>query len=112
MSTVGQVLFSFFEDHLKVQKGLRPGSVRSYRDTIKLFLAFVSHARRKPVTRLSLTDLSSQRVLEFLQMIEVQRNNKPQTRNQRLAALHTFYRFVAIHHCAPCVTLVVASEFS
>jgi site-specific recombinase XerD len=32
-------------------------------------------------------------------MIEVQRHNKPQTRNQRLAALHTFYRFVATHHC-------------
>jgi integrase/recombinase XerD len=35
MSTVGQVLFSFFEDHLKVQKGLRPGSIKSYRDTMK-----------------------------------------------------------------------------
>jgi integrase/recombinase XerD len=46
-----------------------------------------------------LTDLTSQRVLEFLQMIEVERHNKPQTRNQRLAALHTFYRFVATHHC-------------
>jgi site-specific recombinase XerD len=99
MSTVGQVLFSFFEDHLKVQKGLRPGSIKSYRDTIKLFLAFVARTCRKPVTRLSLTDLSSQRVLEFLQMIEDQRHNKPQTRNQRLAALHTFYRFVATHHC-------------
>jgi site-specific recombinase XerD len=99
MSTVGQVLFSFFEDHLKVQKGLRPGSIKSYRDTIKLFLPFVARACRKPVTGLSLTDLSSQRVLEFLQMIEVQRHNKPQTRNQRLAALHTFYRFVATHHC-------------
>jgi site-specific recombinase XerD len=99
MSTVGQVLFGFFEDHLKVQKGLRPGSIKSYRDTIKLFLAFVSSTCRKPVTRLSLTDLSSQRVLEFLQMIEVQRHNKPQTRNQRLAALHAFYRFVATHHC-------------
>ena len=99
MSTVGQVLFSFFEDHLKVQKGLRPGSIKSYRDTIKLFLAFVARACRKPVTRLSLTDLSSQKVLDFLQMIEVERHNKPQTRNQRLAALHTFYRFVATHHC-------------
>jgi site-specific recombinase XerD len=99
MSTVGQVLFSFFEDHLKVQKGLRPGSIKSYRDTIKLFLAFVARTSRKPVTRLSLTDLSSQKVLEFLQIIEVQRHNKPQTRNQRLAALHTFYRFVATHHC-------------
>lgn len=99
MSTVGQVLFSFFEDHLKVQKGLRPGSVKSYRDTMKLFLGFVARTCRKPVTRLALTDLSSQRVLEFLQMIEIQRHNKPQTRNQRLAALHTFYRFLATHHC-------------
>lgn len=99
MSTVGQVLFSFFEDHLKVQKGLRPGSIKSYRDTIKLFLAFVARACRKPVTRLALADLSSQRVLEFLQMIELQRHNKPQTRNQRLAALHTFYRYLATHHC-------------
>lgn len=99
MSTVGQVLFSFFEDHLKVQKGLRPGSIKSYRDTMKLFLAFVARACRKPVTRLALADLSSQRVLEFLQMIELQRHNKPQTRNQRLAALHTFYRYLATHHC-------------
>jgi integrase/recombinase XerD len=99
MSTVGQVLFGFFEDHLKVQKGLRPGSIKSYRDTMKLFLAFVARACRKPVTRLALADLSSQRVLEFLQMIELQRHNKPQTRNQRLAALHTFYRYLATHHC-------------
>lgn len=98
MSTVGQVLFSFFEDHLKVQKGLRPGSIKSYRDTIKLFLVFVARACRKPVTRLALADLSSQRVLEFLQMIELQRHNKPQTRNQRLAALHSFYRYLATHH--------------
>lgn len=98
MSTVGQVLFSFFEDHLKVQKGLRPGSIKSYRDTMKLFLAFTAQACRRPVTRLGLADLSSQRVLEFLQMIEAQRHNKPQTRNQRLAALHTFYRFLAVHH--------------
>jgi site-specific recombinase XerD len=99
MSTVGQVLFSFFEDHLKVQKGLRPGSIKSYRDTMKLFLAFVARACRKPVTRLAMADLSSQRVLDFLQMIELERHNKPQTRNQRLAALHTFYRYLATHHC-------------
>jgi integrase/recombinase XerD len=42
MIGVGQVLFAFFEDHLKTQKGLRPGSVRSYRDTMKLFLAYVA----------------------------------------------------------------------
>jgi len=42
MKSVGQTIFSFFEDYLKAQKGLRPGSVRSYRDTLKLFLAYVA----------------------------------------------------------------------
>ena len=70
MSSVGQVLLAFFEDHLKVQKGLRPGSVRSYRDTLKLFLAHAATSCRRPITRLALPDLSSERVLEFLGMIE------------------------------------------
>src|SRR6266705_3039543 len=65
MSTVGQVLFAFFEDHLKVQKGLRPGSIRSYRDTLKLFLGYVATSCRRPITRLAPTDLCFQRVLDF-----------------------------------------------
>jgi integrase/recombinase XerD len=98
MTSVGQALFAFFEDHLNVQKGLRPGSVRSYRDTLKLFLVYVATACRRPITRLALSDLTSERVLEFLRMIETTRQNKVRTRNQRLAALHTFYRYLAVHH--------------
>jgi site-specific recombinase XerD len=98
VSSIGQVLFAFFEDHLNVQKGLRPGSVRSYRDTLKLFLIYVATACRRPITRLTLSDLTSERVLEFLHMIESSRGNQVSTRNQRLAALHTFYRYLATHH--------------
>lgn len=98
MSSVGPVLRSFFEDHLKVQRGLRPGSVRSYRDTLKLFLTYVATSCRRPITRLTLADLSFQRVLDFLSMIESVRGNQVCTRNQRLAALHTFYRYLAIRH--------------
>jgi integrase/recombinase XerD len=98
MTSVGQALLSFFEDHLKVQKGLRPGSVKSYRDTLKLFLIYVAGACHRPVTRLKLADLASERVLEFLHMIETERRNHVATRNQRLAALHTFYRYIAVHH--------------
>lgn len=98
MTSVGQALLSFFEDHLRVQKGLRPGSVKSYRDTLKLSLIYVAGACSRPVTRLKLADLASQRVLEFLRMIEATRGNHVATRNQRLAALHTFYRYLAVHH--------------
>jgi integrase/recombinase XerD len=98
MIGVGQVLFAFFEDHLKAQKGLRPGSVRSYRDTMKLFLAYVASSCRCPITRLQLADLSAQRVRDFLNTMEVTRGNRVSTRNQRLAALHTFYRYLALGH--------------
>jgi integrase/recombinase XerD len=72
--------------------------VKSYRDTLKLFLIYVAGVCRRPVTRLNLADLASQRVLEFLHMIETERRNHVATRNQRLAALHTFYRYLAVHH--------------
>jgi integrase/recombinase XerD len=98
VSSVGPVLHAFFEDHLKVQKGLRPGSVRSYRDTLKLFLTHVATSCRRPITRLTLADLSFQRALDFLSMIESVRRNQVRTRNQRLSALHTFYRYLAVHH--------------
>lgn len=98
MNSVGQTIFAFFEDYLKAQKGLRPGSIQSYRDTLKLFLLHVAATRRRPITRLTLEDLSSERVLDFLRMIETTRKNQVSTRNQRLAALHTFYRYLAVHH--------------
>ena len=98
MKNVGQTIFAFFEDYLKAQKGLRPGSIRSYRDTLKLFLAYVASSRSRPITRLALPDLSSQRVLDFLNMMEVTRGNQVSTRNQRLAALHTFYRYLALQN--------------
>ena len=75
MTSVGQMLFAFFEDYLKVQRGLRPGSIRSYRDTMKLFLNHIATACRRPITRLNLSDLSSDRVLDFLRTIEATRND-------------------------------------
>jgi integrase/recombinase XerD len=95
--SLGQVVFAFFEDHLKVQKGLRPGSIKSYRDTLKLFLIYVAGLCHRPMTRLALSDLAFERVLDFLRMMEDARRNQARTRNQRLAALRTFYRYLAVH---------------
>ena len=90
----GPVIQSFFADHLRVQKGLRPTSVRSYRDTLRLFLSFVAQQRHCAVTRLSLQDLSFDHALAFLRHLEEVRHNHIRTRNQRLAALRTFFNYV------------------
>lgn len=93
--TLGQLVHSFFEDHLKVQLGLRPNSIRSYRDGLRLFLCFVAKESRRRVTQLTLTELTFERVQQFLRHLEDERKNHIQSRNQRLAALHTFFEYVA-----------------
>lgn len=92
---LGRVTYSFFLDYLTVQKGLRPASIRSYRDTLRLFLQFVASEVRRKITRLALEDLTFERVKAFLQYLEGDRKNHIRTRNQRLAALHTFFEYVA-----------------
>ena len=94
--TLGQLVQSFFMDHLTIQKGLRLSSVRSYRDTIRLFLGFVAREKHQPITRLSLDDLSFDRVLAFLKHLEQDRGSSVLTRNQRRAALNTFFAYLVL----------------
>ena len=92
---LGPLLHAFFVDHLITVKGLRPASVRSYRDTIRLLLVFVSGDKRRAITRLSLADLTFDRIRGFLRHLEVDRHNGARTRNQRLAALHSLFEYIA-----------------
>ena len=92
--TLGVLVHDFFLDYLCQQKGLRHSSVRSYRDTLRLFLPYVSKQARRPISRLRLEDLNLDRVLAFLQHIERDRGNSIATRNQRLAALRTFVEYL------------------
>jgi hypothetical protein len=90
MTSLGPVVYAFFERHLKAEKGLSPASVRSYSDTLRLFLAFSAGQRHRPITRLAIQDLTAERVRQFLGHLEAERGNHIRTRNQRLAGLqHT-----------------------
>jgi integrase/recombinase XerD len=91
----GQLVHSYFADHLTAARGLRPASVRSYRDTIRLLLLFTAARKHCKITRLSLEDLTFEQVLAFLRHLEDDRGNHIRTRNQRLAALHSFFEYIA-----------------
>jgi integrase/recombinase XerD len=92
---LGQLVHSFFIDQLTTVKGFRPSSLHSYSDTIRLLLCFVAQQKRTKITRLALEDLSFDNVLGFLRYLENDRHNHIRTRNQRLAALHTFFEYIA-----------------
>jgi integrase/recombinase XerD len=93
---LGPAVQSFFLDGLITMRGLRPSSVRSYRDGLKLFLRFIATDAHRRITQLTLADLTFERVLGFLRYLEEARHNHPRTRNQRLALLHTFFEYLAV----------------
>jgi integrase/recombinase XerD len=92
--TLGQVVYAFLVDHLQVAKGLRPSSIASYRDGLRLFLRFVAADVGVRITALPLDALTTERVLHFLRSLEDARHNHIRTRNQRLAMLRTFFGYL------------------
>ena len=92
--SLGPWLRRFLTEHLVSERNLARNTQCSYRDTLALLLRFVSRKLRKPVDRLAVLDLTSERVLLFLAHLEEQRGCSPQTRNQRLTAICSFARFV------------------
>jgi integrase/recombinase XerD len=92
---LGQLLHSFFQDHLITIKGLRPATVHSYRDTIRLLIVFIAAAKRTKLTKLTVGDLTFDRIVAFLRHLEQDRGNHARTRNQRLAVIHTLFEYIA-----------------
>jgi len=89
------LLHAFFHDWLVQQRNVSHHTVLSYRDSWRLFLRFVAAQKTKSVARLGMDDLTAVEVLAFLKDIEQIRKSSIGTRNCRLSALHSFYRFVA-----------------
>ena len=90
------LLQDFFLQRLGRERGSSPRTIASYRDTFELLLRFVGEKTRKVPTDLTLPDLDAPMILEFLDYIEKERSNAPQTRNVRLAAIHSFMRYASV----------------
>ncbi len=78
---------SFFREHLERIRGASPRTILAYRDAVRLFLCFLADSSSRSVSDLSLDDIVAERVLAFLDHLEVVRGNGIATRNQRLAAV-------------------------
>lgn len=89
------VIRGFFDQHLVSQRGLSGHTILSYRDTFKLLLQFACRECRKSVIKLSLDDISADLIHRFLRHLEDDRHNGIVTRNLRLAAIHSFFRYLA-----------------
>lgn len=89
------LLQGYFTDRLMQQQGASAHTVASYRDTFRLLVSFADKKLNKPPTSLTVEDLDVPLILAFLSSLEQERKNSPRTRNCRLAAIHSFFSFVA-----------------
>jgi integrase/recombinase XerD len=94
-STLALALHGFFTDYLPRQRALSPHTLESYRDSLKLLLQFVAGKRGDP-SQLTVAWLSAERVTAFLQSLETTRRNAVSTRNVRLSAVHSFFRYLGL----------------
>jgi integrase/recombinase XerD len=92
--TLALPLQRFFCQHLINQKSVSSATVASYRDTFRLFLRYMQHARRKSPAALDRSDFTAPNVLAFLDYLEKERRNKPRSRNTRLSALRAFAAYL------------------
>ena len=95
VTDLAPVLQGFFTDRLARQKKASPNTVAAYRDTLRLLLAFARDKTGKPPSMLSLADLNATLIGAFLQHLEDDRGNGSATRNARLAAIHSLFKYAA-----------------
>ena len=94
-TSLAPLLQSFFTNRLMRQKQASPHTVCSYRDTFRLLLRFLEKKLRKPPSRLLLDDVEAPSIVAFLDELEARRGVSPRSRNLRLTAIRSFFRYAA-----------------
>jgi site-specific recombinase XerD len=95
--TLALALKGFFLDYLPQQRALSPLTLQSYRDSLKLLLQSAAGPNGDP-SHLVVENLSVEKVTAFLQSLETSRKNRVSTRNVRLSAIHSFFRYLGGQH--------------
>ena len=98
MSALAPALQAFFTERLITQRNASPQTIAAYRDTFRLLLRFAHQQTGKAPFQLDIDDLDAPLIGAFLTYLEHDRGNSPRTRNARLGAIHSFYRYAALEH--------------
>jgi integrase/recombinase XerD len=98
MSSLAPALQAYFTERLITQRNSSPETIAAYRDAFRLLLRFAEEQTGKQPFELDIDDLDAPLIGSFLKHLEDDRGNSPRTRNARLGAIHSFYRYCALEH--------------
>ena len=98
MTLLAPTLQAYFTERMITQRDSSPQTIAAYRDTFRLLLAFASQRTGKQPCELDIDDLDAELICAFLNHLEQDRGNSARTRNARLAAIHSLYKYAALRH--------------
>ena len=97
---IAGLLESFFTDRLMRERQASPHTIAAYRDSFRLLFGFMQQRLKKAPSSVTVADLDAPLIGAFLDHLERGRGNRARTRNARLAAIHSFFRYVALQEPA------------
>ena len=98
MTALAPTLQAFFTDRLARQRQASPHTIAAYRDTWRMLLTFTARQAGRQPCQLDLGDLDAPLIGKFLDYLERERGNSARTRNARLAAICSLFRYAALRH--------------
>jgi site-specific recombinase XerD len=98
MSALAPTVQAFFTQRLIQERNASPHTIAAYRDAIRLLLRFAAQRCKREPSMLDVADLDADTVAAFLDHLQAERGNSARTRNARLAAIHSLYRYAALRH--------------
>jgi len=93
-------LSAFLGSYMPAQRGASPHTIKTYRDAFMLLLRYMRDQRGRPAEKLTIDEIDAPCILGFLDHLKMERRCQPKTCNQRLAAIHAFFRYVQIEEPA------------
>ena len=105
MTELATTLQAFFTDRLVRQRQASANTIQAYRDTLRLLLVFAADRQGKSPVRLDIDDLDAPLIGAFLDHLEHGRQNGVRTRNARLAAIRSLFRYAALRHPEHAATI-------
>ena len=96
MKNFSYYLSHFLKEYLVVERNMSPKTIRSYKTTFQMLITYFVEEKNMKLTDITFENVTKEMILDFLNYLEEEKKNSIRTRNQRLAAIHSFYQYCSV----------------
>ena len=96
MKNFSYYLSHFLKEYLVVERNMSSKTIRSYKTTFQMLITYFVEEKNMKLTDITFENVTKEMILDFLNYLETEKKNSIRTRNQRLAAIHSFYQYCSV----------------